>query len=417
MASPGPAVDLPALVRRLLDLTGGHLGVQNGDVIITGMEVNDRHGTGVLLRRLFHGAPNIISIRSCDLYDGHHEFGDIALRLPNRGQSRDAAFASVLTAMGSSTARRALCVPYYADDVRTALAVKEIYGVPLCTYLMDDQNVCADGIPDDLMRELLAKSALRLAISPELRVAYELKFGFKIGYMPPVVTAHLILSRLNPPPEGEPPTHGIMIGNIWGQHWLSQLRETVRGSGVTLSWYCNGRFRWVECTREELTADSIVPHDPVPEEELVSALRREWFAVLPTGTLSREDDHSFIAQLSLPSRLVYLMATSQIPVLALGSPQTGAANFLKQFGIGMVADYNRRSFLEAVEAITQPETNLAMRRNALRAAKRFSDAGAKEWIWESLARCGPADARYEDLMPVEMPDLTRLLAAKGRTGR
>ncbi len=58
-----------------------------------------------------------------------------------------------------------------------------------------------------------------------------------------------------------------------------------------------------------------------------------------------------------------------------------------------------------------------MRRNALLAAQRFTDAGAGEWIWESLARGEPIDGRYEDLMPAEMPDLTHLLAAKGLTGR
>jgi hypothetical protein len=417
MASPSQAADLTSLARKLISLTGGRIGVENGDLFITGMEVNDQHGTGVLLRRLFHGDPNIISIRSCDLYDGRHEFGEIALCLSHKGQPRDAVFSSVLKAMGSSTVRRALCVPYYPDDARTALAVKEIYGVPLCTYIMDDQNIGARGIPDELMRELLSKSSLRLAISPELRVAYELKYGLKIGYMPPLVTGRLILSRLNLPPADARPHHGIIIGNIWGHQWLSLLRDTVRNSGVSLSWYCNGHFRWVQCSREDLIADSITPFDPVPEEELVRVLRGEWFAVLPTGTLSREDDHSFIAQLSLPSRLVYLMTTAQIPVLLLGSPRTGAASFVKQHGIGRVADYERQSFLDAVKAITEPETNHSMRRNALLAAGRYTDAGAGEWIWESLSRGGPIDRRYEDLMPVEMPDLTHLLAAKGDVKR
>jgi hypothetical protein len=35
--------------------------------------------------------------------------------------------------------------------VRTAIAIKEIYGVPMCTYIMDDQNVCTSEIPDELM--------------------------------------------------------------------------------------------------------------------------------------------------------------------------------------------------------------------------------------------------------------------------
>jgi hypothetical protein len=417
------------LVSRLLELIGGPPGDAepsvsfdkpgpsgpadaSWDAIITAFEVNDQHGTGVLLRRIFQGERNILSIRSTDLYEGRHEFGDISLRLFHRNDLRDAAFARVLRVLGDRTVRRVLCVPFYGADVLTALAVKEICGVPMCTYLMDDQNICADGIPDDLMRELLAKSALRLAISPELRIAYELKYGFRISYMPPVVTDRLILSRLNPPPANARPDHGVIIGNIWGHQWLTLLRETVRKSQVTLSWYCNGQFRWVHCSREDLIADSIIPYDPLPEEELLRVLRGEWFAVLPTGRLSEEDDHRFIAQLSLPSRLVYLLTTSQIPVLLLGSPQTAAANFVKQFGIGLVADYERRAFREAVHAITQPETNLAMRRNAMMAAKRFTDAGAADWIWESLALGRPVDQRYEELMPAERPNLAHLLAAR-----
>ena len=69
----------------------------------------------------------------------------------------------------------------------SALAVRQTYGVPLCTYIMDDNNVASRGIPDDLMAELLENSALRLAISPELREAYEEKYGLKFWLLPPVV--------------------------------------------------------------------------------------------------------------------------------------------------------------------------------------------------------------------------------------
>jgi hypothetical protein len=305
-----------------------------------------------------------------------------------------------------------LCIPYFADDVRTAIALKEIFGVPLCTYIMDDQNVCAGGIPDHLMRELLAKSQLRLAISPELSTVYGLKYGYRIWYMPPLAPAGLIPSRLVAPPSDADARHGIIIGNIWGERWVELLRNTVRDSAATLTWHNSGEFRWLPCGKEDLIADSILPRDPLPEDVLIQTLRKTRFAVVPTGVLDESDDRRFIAQLSLPSRIPYMMAVSHIPILVLGSRDTGAAHFVEQFGIGAVAGYEKKAFVEAVDYITRPEVNLEMRRKALALAGRFTDVGAAEWIWQSLARGEPIDSRYEDLMPPKRPDLSSLLSLR-----
>jgi hypothetical protein len=106
--------------------------------------------------------------------------------------------------------------------------------------------------------------------------------------------------------------------------------------------------------------------------------------------------------------MVYLLATSQVPILVLGSPKTAAAHFVEQFGIGMVADYDRCLFQKAVAALTDPEANLALRRRAHAVAGQFSSEGAADWIWRSLARGRPVDSRYEDLMPTPSPDLSHL---------
>jgi hypothetical protein len=145
---------------------------------------------------------------------------------------------------------------------------------------------------------------------------------------------------------------------------------------------------------------------------LVEVLRKSWFTVLPTGLLDEADDRRFIAQLSLPSRVPYMMATSHIPVLVLGSRDTAVAHFVEQFGIGMVCGYEQEAFVEAVESITRLEVNLEMRRNALAVAGRFTDAGSGEWIWRSLAHGDAIDTRYEDLAPKIKPDLSHLLVAE-----
>src|SRR5437868_500140 len=50
------------------------------DVIITPNEVTPRHGTGVLIKRLFGSSPGVFSIRSRNLYNEHY-FGERSLWL------------------------------------------------------------------------------------------------------------------------------------------------------------------------------------------------------------------------------------------------------------------------------------------------------------------------------------------------
>ena len=285
--------------------------------------------------------------------------------------------------------------------------------MPLCTWLMDDQNLTADGIPDSLMRELLAKSTLRLAISPELCEGYALKYGYKMSFMPPLVSTQFILPRVNQLPDAAlRAKSAVIIGNIWGQRWLELLRPTVRDSGVTLRWYNNGEFRWLSCTKEALAGDGIFLQagSRDPDERMVEILRQAPFVVVPSGVLDDTDDRRFIAQLSLPSRIPYILATSQAPILVMGSPETAAARFVTANGIGIVAPYDRQAFQDAVERISRPDVNLGLRRAALLLALRFADIGGAEWLWQSLARGEPVDTRYEEMLPRQKPDLSRLFA-------
>src|SRR6516225_5888978 len=145
--------------------------IRDTDAIVTTNEVSDRHGTGVILRRIFGESRNVLSIRSTSLYPDH-DLGQQQLCFGHEGLNRSESFARVLAALNGSTVRRVLCVPFLPDELMTAIALKELFNAPLCMFLMDDNNVHARGIGDDLMREALEKASLRLAISPELRDAY-----------------------------------------------------------------------------------------------------------------------------------------------------------------------------------------------------------------------------------------------------
>jgi hypothetical protein len=300
----------------------------------------------------------------------------------------------VSDALGGSRIARIVCIPYFPDDVVNAIVLHDIFNAPLCTYLMDDQNILCDGIPDALMSELLEKSTLRLAISPEMCQAYEHKFGHRFWLVPPLAPRQFIPHEVNYAGSVRP-NQGIIIGNIWGKRWTELLCETVRGSGVTLDWY-SSRGDVAAFTDEELARDGIVVHERRADAELTPILRRYAFAVVPSGTLDEADDRRFIAQLSLPSRITYTMATSHTPMLVLGSPDTVAARFVTRTGIGLSAPYDPRGFQGVVDRITEPETNRRMREAAFRLAPKYSDQGAAQWIWDSLARGGPVDDRYQE---------------------
>src|SRR5579862_978195 len=69
--------------------------IRDADAIITTNEVCDRHGTGVILRRIFGQAPNVLSIRSTSLYP-EHALGKAQLCFRHEGLSRPESFAHVL---------------------------------------------------------------------------------------------------------------------------------------------------------------------------------------------------------------------------------------------------------------------------------------------------------------------------------
>jgi len=399
-AEPGIG-DLVARISTLTADSRPSLARVAADVFVTPVEVNESHGTGVLLRMLFGGDPGIVSIRSADQYGGRCDFG-IPIKVFHGDCSRDAVFSRVADALRGFNARRVLCAPYNSSDVRTAIAVHGIFGAPLCAFIMDDQNIHAQNIEDQHMREMLERASLRLAISPEIYAAYQHKFGLPFHYVPPLVPARLLPARLHVPDVPPDAKHGVMIGNPWSPRALALLRRTVRGSGITLS-YPGANVRNLQVSADELREDGIHPHDYLDETELAAMLRSMWFAVLPSGTLDEFEDRRWLGAMSLPSRLVYMTCVSQIPVIVLGSPDTAAAHFVEQFGVGVNASYGREAFIDAVERITARDANLAMRRRALAISGRFSDAGVGEWIWQSLARGEPFDRRFDDLLDRPSP--------------
>ena len=374
------------------------------DVVISPNEITQLHGTGVLIFRIFGTSQAIFSIRSRDYY-GEHSFGSVDVCLTHSGLSRTEAYFNVVESLSGYTPRRALCVPYYPDDALSALAITHTRGVPLCTYIMDDHNLASQGISNGLMTELLENSTLRLAISPELRDAYELKYGLKFCLLPPVVPSSLLsLAPSRPDKKLLDSKRGILIGNIWSRNWLQALRTAVRDSGLGLDWYGNIQ-EWLNVSAQELSEDGIDVRGFIEETELAVVCRSYPYALIPSGTLDREEDHPSVARFSLPSRMPFILATANTPMIVLGSRGTAAARFVERLKVGIVANYDSSSFTKAVETVLSLDKQREFRQKAVEQAERFSARDVDGWIWRSLEMGQACDSRFESLMPRSESDL------------
>ncbi len=372
-------------------------------VVVTANEVNACHGSGILVERLFNGIGPIISYRSTDSYGGQQEFGDVQFRLPALGLARPDIFAHVSQSLRQLAVDRVFCVPFVATDVLVALAVKETFDVPLYVYMMDDQNLYRQTIPDHTMAELLAKASVRFAISSEMRDAYQDKYRHPVWLLPPLVPAGMLRRKASAAPPRAAAPRGILIGNVWSQSWLDELRRTVRGSGVQIDWYCSVQHpAWLDFDESELRKDGIGMVGSLPERDLVKVIPDYDFTLMPTATSAGKDNDmaEAIARYSLPSRVIFILATSQTPILVLGRRDTCVANFVSHFDLGAVAPYEPAAFLSTVRDLADNAAQTLRRENAWRLAPAFSDFEIDRWLLRTLELGEPADRRFEDLLSV-----------------
>lgn len=366
------------------------------DVVVTMNEVNDRHGTGPLVQRVFQGRPNVFSIRSRDDW-GVQEFGAWSTCIPQQGWSRADCFRRVLSVLRGRKVKSVLCIPFLIDELITAIAAKECFDAALCAWIMDDQNVASHVVPDELMRELLEKCSLRLVTHPELRFAYERKYGLKFYLLPAVVPDRLVSTHASVPfTAAQSSRRGALIGSFWDQSWFDRLCAVMEKCDCQIDWFGNNRSPWLEFPEEALRRAGITARGVVPEEQLAVELRKYPFVIVPVGALDGRESNTGVAWLSLPGRILFAMATSHTPILVVGSSRTCGARFVSQFRIGEVVPYDAGCVSAAVDRLVEPSAQQAMRQRAAAKAQSFSDRGVAGWLAESTALGRPADSRFED---------------------
>ena len=364
--------------------------------VVTINEINYEHGTGPLVKRIFAGRRGIFSIRSRDHW-GIQDFGDWHVKISQEGRTRPEWFRRVLRVLAGRNVKSVTCVPFLAEELMTSIAIKESFGAKMCAYIMDDQNVAQNVIPDDLMREFLEKCSLRLATHPELRDAYARKYGLPFYILPAVVPAALVSVEPLPPAYDPRAKRGALLGSFWDQSWFDQLCAALEPCHYQIDWYGQNRSPWLKFPLEDLTRAGITPYGILLEDRLAAELRKYPFVIVPCGVMGGKETNPGVACLSLPGRILFAAATSHTPILLVGSERSCGARFVERFGIGVTVPYDAARLAEAVKRLCEPQLQAEMRRNAAAIAGVLSDRGVVDWLSEAIERGDPPDSRFEDL--------------------
>jgi hypothetical protein len=376
--------------------------LNDATLIITHTEISVRHGTGALLKNIFRDEKELVIFHSQSFFDAN-EIGTRTFQVQHGAAPLSKAIERIDQILRGITIRRILCVPFYPDDALSGLAAAKVTGAPLALYIMDDQNIHVQEIGDRLMTDLVTQAEVCFAISQPLRQAYQEKFGHSFWFVPPVVSSDLIASS-PPAHSAATPPRGVLIGNIWSLDVLQDLRQLIKESELTIEWFGNAGKPFIDLSAEELLQEGIRLRSVLPDMELVTELRDADFAIVPSGRLSGEASHDWLARASLPSRIVYLTATANVPIIVLGHPDTAAARFVTELNIGLCCDYEVSAFRQAVAEVTTDTLLNRIRHRANSLGSAFSSEGMAAWIWHSLALGKPADPRYENLVNIGTTD-------------
>src|ERR1700694_1279603 len=101
-------------------------GEEEIDVVVTMNEINARHGTGPLVKRVRKGAPRVFSLRARSDW-GFQDFGDWSAVLPQHGLTRTECARNVMRVLAGHRVRNVLCVPYLPDELLTSIAIHDEY--------------------------------------------------------------------------------------------------------------------------------------------------------------------------------------------------------------------------------------------------------------------------------------------------
>ena len=364
-------------------------------VVISFGGISHQHEPGCLIKRLFGNRPGIFSIRFSDDW-GTHDLGDWHTKLEFDAGSGSQTIRDIRRILEGRNVRTVTCVPFTSAELVVATAVREVFDAKLCVWVMDDHNIAVNSIPDDIMREALEGCSLRLAAHPELRDAYQDKYGLATHILPAVVPAHLIDTNLVGATRQHNPDRIVLLGSFRDQSRFDRLCSALEFCDCSIDWYGQNNWPWLKFPNDDLERARIRPFGIVPEDRLAAELNNYPLAIVPAEAFDGQDDDA-AASLSLHSRIPFAIATSHMPILVVGSEENCAARFVRHFGVGAVAPYEKQALKAAIARLREDGVQCAMRKNAAAIAPAFSDQGVEQWLAASVDLGMPADRRFEDL--------------------
>jgi hypothetical protein len=368
------------------------------DVVISAVEINDRHGVGVYLQRLFPQKEGVISLRSRSIYGGNVDFGEANFELNARWLRRSELQSEIDSLLGPYTIDRILCVPFFPEDFLLASYVKEHSGAPLCLYLMDDQNVFSKKVSNEDVANLWNVADVRLGISPEMCAAYARKYNGPIQCLPPL-TAKVRKPVLNYwESSGDNDRICALVGNVWTAGQFLRLRRLVKSAGIRLEWYgAASRAGWLPGTAAEWEQDGIYCLGHLPDEDLAAALAGYLCVIIPSGDMDNNDDNLAFSRLSLPSRLIALSTLAATPQLVLGHEDTAAGRFVRTQGFGRCCRYTSTALRTALRHLASTAERQSTIQNIATAASKLAFPQARQWIWNGLQTGKVSPAEFQKL--------------------
>jgi hypothetical protein len=185
-------------------------------VLVSHNHIDCKDGTSIYLKNMISNE-NFLNIFSFNGFSGGNH-----IKINYNHSDYDKIFNENIRILNTD---KILSVPYFIDDVVNSLQVKK---------KCPDQNITVSNIPDELLSELLHLSDLRFCISKEMCREYKKKYDLDFYFLPPLVKSNLMCDFLI---KSESINNPIIIGNIWNEKWLDNLRILCKEAGIRVEFF------------------------------------------------------------------------------------------------------------------------------------------------------------------------------------